>query len=89
MSLSEQRKSHLRNGDKSKLKALRTPLIRGIFDKLDIKGVGYLTNENLGISNLNGEEMKYIQNFLYVLLNQTEIKQYFFEDFQRACRSPY
>lgn len=62
------------------------PPIRYIFNKLDFNSFGYLTKENLGISNLNGEEMKSIQNFLYILLNQTENKKYFFEDFQRICQ---
>lgn len=55
--------------------------MKAVFQKLDKKNKGILSKKNLCIRNLNGNEMKLIQNLIIFMMNQQKSLEFTFQDF--------
>lgn len=57
--------------------------LRVVFNKLDFQRKGVLSKRNLGLHNLEGGEMKLIQNFIFSLMSDKDDAQFDFVKFER------
>lgn len=48
--------------------------------------MGFLSKNNLGLKNLNGEELKLIEDFISTMLSDDYEKLYFFPDFEKSFK---
>jgi len=53
---------------------------------LDDQNLGFLSKNNLGLKNLNGEELKLIEDFISTMLSDDYEKLYFFPDFEKSFK---